>query len=72
MFEAEADIGVGGEVKHRVGAPHRRGQFLGVRQIALDQAEIRMLQGLFQEGPPAGRKIVEADNRVAPPQQLVD
>src|SRR5579871_597807 len=72
VLQPVPDIGVGGHVKDDVGAGDRRGEPLGVEQVALDQAEPGLLPRRFEKPGIAGRKIVVAGNRIAARQQPVD
>ena len=42
MFDAEPDVGVGGEVEHDLGAGHGLDQSRQVERIAANQGELRM------------------------------
>ena len=60
MLPAVLDVGVGGEVEHKVGAFHggrERGQ---IEVVAADQLEFRMRQGAVEETDLPGGKVVPA------------
>ena len=71
-MRAEADIGIGGEMKHHVAARNRRSQRAGVEQVGLDKLEAGRLQCPFEEAALAGGKIVVADNTVASSKEPID
>src|ERR1035437_2870424 len=62
MFEAEADIGVRGEMKNRVATGHRLGERGQIKIVAFDKFETGFFQRAFQKFFLAGGKIVPADN----------
>lgn len=65
MFEAEAHIGVGGEMENSVTARHclrERGQ---VEIVTLNQFEVRILQRAVKEAALAGGKVIPAHDGFA-------
>ncbi len=60
MLQAEADVGVGGEMKNDVAAGHRRGQRRHVEDIAFHQFEFGMLERAREKFAQAGAEIIEA------------
>ncbi len=62
MFEAEADVGIGGEMEDNIGAGHRPGEAGRVEQISLDQCERRVSTGFRDELRQSGGKVVVADD----------
>ena len=49
MVKAEADIGVGCEVKHDLDAPHRRAERPGFEHVAANLAEPPVRRGVLDE-----------------------
>src|SRR5712664_792427 len=72
MMRAEADISIGREMKHHVAAGNRGSQCIGVKQIRLDQTELRRLRCVFEEAALASGKIVVADDAVAGGKEPID
>jgi hypothetical protein len=62
MLEAEADIGIRGQVKNEIAARHRADEPWQIQQIAAFQAEARSFGGFFQELDLAGREVIETDH----------
>ena len=65
MFEAEADVGIGGEVENEIAPGHRLRQRREVKVIAANEFEIRMIPRGRQKFILAGGKIVPADDAFA-------
>jgi hypothetical protein len=72
MFEAKADVGVGGEVKNEIGPGHRLHQRREVKVVAAHEFEIRMAPRGRQKFILAGGKIIPADDVFAASQQAVN
>ena len=72
MFEAKADIGIGGEVKDKIASGDRTGQRREVKVVALDKLESGVFAGTDKEFILAGGKIVPADDVFAAGQQAVN
>ena len=49
MVEAEADVGIGGEMEHGVTAGHRPGQRGQIQVVALDEFEVRAASARLRE-----------------------
>ena len=63
MLGAEAHVGVGGEMKHEVGALHGARQRVGIEQVAFDEAEVRRCaEASSRKRMLAGRQVVVADD----------
>src|SRR5262249_32750412 len=71
VLGAKTDVGVGGEVEDEVAAHHGLRQSRPVEVIAHEEAEVRVAQGVGQEGALAGREVVPADDRSPVAQQPI-
>src|SRR5579883_2130642 len=72
MFEAEAHVGIGGEMKDAPRAPHGLRQLAGIEQIAFDQAEILMVPRRRHEFSHSRAEIVVAYDLLAIAQETID
>ncbi len=71
MLQAEAHVGIGGEMKNRVAPGHCRSQRGQVEIVAFDELEIFVLKRAVEKFSLAGGKIVPADDGFALRQQAV-
>src|SRR5882724_2829602 len=65
MVEAEAHVGIGGEVKNKIAAGHRLRERGQVETIAMDQLELRIFERAFKKFILPRGKIIVADDRFA-------
>ena len=73
MFEAEPDVGIGGEVKNKIAPGHRRGQRGQIEAIAFESSlNSGWLRRRLQKFMLAGGKIVPADDVFAAGKQAVN
>ena len=72
MLGAEPDVGVGGEVKSDVRAPHRGCQRWQIERIAANQREGRMCQRVFEKPLLTSREVIEGDDGVAVGKEAID
>src|SRR5262249_53236338 len=72
VLGAEADIGVGGQVKDEVVPDNRTSQGGEVEEIPLDEAESGMAERIGEDLALAGREVVVGGNGMAVGQQSVD
>ena len=72
VFEPEADVGIGGEMKDHVAARHSCPQFLEVQHVAFDQRERGVVLCAGKELHHTGREIVVADNPISGGQQPIN
>ncbi len=72
MLEAEAHVGVGGEMKNGVATGHRLRQCGQIQIVAFDELEVGIFQRAFQKSSLASRKIIPADDGFAVGQEPVN
>ena len=72
MLEAEADVGIGGQMKDKIASRHRADQRGQIQAIAFDQFELGICQRRLEKFALAGGKIVPADHLPAAGQQTVN
>src|SRR5882724_6592198 len=72
MVEAEAHVGVGGEMKNKIAAGHRLRERGQIETIAFDQFELWIFPSTFKKFILTRGKIIVADDRIAVAQQAVN
>ena len=71
MRGAEANVRIGGHMKHKPGVLHGAIERSGIEQIAVLQAESRRAQGRFEELDLSGGEIIEAGDLMPVGEQTV-
>ena len=71
VLPAVFDVGVGGEVEDKVGAPHGGGQGGQVEIVAADEAKLRVLFGAVEEAFLAGGEVIPASDSGAVSEKTV-
>ena len=72
MVEAEAHVGVGGEMKNKIAAGHCPGERRQIEVVAFEKFETRIFQRAIQKFCLAGGKIVPTDDRFTVGEQAVN
>jgi hypothetical protein len=72
VFEAEADVGIRGEMKNGVTASHRLGERGQIQIVAFDQFEFWIFERVVQKFFLVGGKIVPADDSFLVGKQTVN
>ena len=72
MLGAETDIGVGGEVKHKIATLHRGGERGEVEVVAADEFKAGIFLRTLEEFFLAGRKIIPAGDGDAVREEAID